>query len=176
MKITFIYTLADESGVRYVGKSDNPFVRLRYHKKECKKLRTHKEKWLFSTISNGGIIKLEILDEVSINDWISTEIYWIGQLKTWGFNLVNGTDWGEGSNGFKNKKHSLITIEKCRVAAKTLVLSKEARLKISNSNRTRVISDKAKANMSNSAMSRIRLNTSDSIKNKIKMVPLQEMV
>ena len=45
-------------------------------------------------------------------------MYWISQFKSWNFNLLNGTDGGEGSNGFKGKKHTDETKEKCKEGAK----------------------------------------------------------
>ena len=103
---TYIYTLSDNSGIRYVGKSDNPEIRLTKHLKECKMKRTRKEKWIFSLKESGGIPILEILDEIDSKEWSFFESYWISQLKSWGFNLVNGTSGGEGSDGFRGKKHS----------------------------------------------------------------------
>jgi group I intron endonuclease len=103
---TYIYTLSDNSGIRYVGKSDNPEARLTNHLKECKMQRTHKEKWILSLKESGKTPILEILDEINYKEWPFFESYWISQLKSWGFNLVNGTSGGEGSDGFRGKKHS----------------------------------------------------------------------
>lgn len=119
MKTTFIYTLSDISGIRYIGKADKPFDRLKDHLKESKKKRTRKEKWIYSLLQKGELPKLEILDEVSYNDWGFFEKYWISQFKAWNFSIINGTEGGEGSNGFKGKKHSEVTKEKCRKAGLT---------------------------------------------------------
>lgn len=114
--MTYIYTLSDENNkIRYVGKSNNPSLRLKEHLKESKKKKSYKDKWLQSLIEPP---KLLILDEVLEKDWVFWEIYWIEQLRQWGFNLVNGTYGGEGSNGFKGKKHSEETKLKCVEAAK----------------------------------------------------------
>ena len=111
---TYIYTLSDNSGIRYVGKSNNPEGRLRKHLKECKMKRTHKEKWIFSLKESGKIPILEVLDEIDHSEWSFYESYWISQLKSWGFNLLNGTSGGEGSDGFRGKSHSEETKEKLR--------------------------------------------------------------
>lgn len=111
---TYIYTLSDNSGIRYVGKSNNPEGRLRKHLKECKMKRTHKEKWIFSLKESGKIPILEVLDEIDHSEWSFYESYWISQLKSWGFNLLNGTSGGEGSDGFRGRKHSEETKEKLR--------------------------------------------------------------
>jgi len=111
MKIdtVFIYTLSDDSGVRYIGKSKNPKLRFKKHLKECRQKITAKEKWIFSLLSNGKKPVLEILEEIVNYDWQNTEIYWISQFKVWGFKILNGTSGGEGSDGFKGKKHSKTT-------------------------------------------------------------------
>lgn len=114
---TYIYTLADSTGIRYVGKSDNPEERFRNHLKECTRCRTKKERWIFSLKQQNLSPVLEILEIVNVTSWSESEMYWIAQLKAWGFNILNGTDGGEGSNGFKGKKHTEETKEKCRLAA-----------------------------------------------------------
>lgn len=106
MKIVYIYTLSDENEVRYVGKSKNPQLRLKKHLRECKQKRTAKEKWIYSLLTNGKKPILEILDEVHVSNWEQTEVYWIAQFKAWGFKILNSTSGGEGSDGFKGKKHS----------------------------------------------------------------------
>jgi hypothetical protein len=124
MKTTFIYTLSDSNGqVRYVGKSNNPNYRFKKHLIESKKAKTYKEKWINTELSNNRKIFLDIIDEVENEDWSFWESYWISQFITWGFNLVNGTSGGEGSDGFKGKKHSLETIKKI----KSYVHSEKAR-------------------------------------------------
>lgn len=136
---TFIYTLSIENDIRYVGKSNAPFGRLKKHLKECKLKRTKKEKWLFSLKEKGITPKLEILDEVSETDWSFYEKYWISQLKCWGFNLLNGTEGGEGSDGFRGKKHSNETKNKCKESAlKNRKLSDDDILEIRNSKEDRI--------------------------------------
>ena len=115
---TFIYTLSDSNGnIRYIGKTDKPEYRLNKHLKESKHQRTHKEKWINLVLSSGDNIFLEIIDIVDIKDWSFWEMYWISQMKAWGFNLVNGTSGGEGSDGFRNKKHNNATKLKCKISA-----------------------------------------------------------
>ncbi len=167
MNLTYIYTLSDNTGIRYVGKSNNPYKRLRDHKKECKKRRTHKEKWLYSLFESGCEIKLEILEEISNDNWCEAETYWISQLTAWGFRLVNGTRGGEGSNGFEGKRHSIETKQKCSEAARKLVLTDEMRNKISQSNRNRILSKESKERMSKKAKLRIRNLSSQETKDKI---------
>jgi group I intron endonuclease len=115
---SFIYTLSDPitKKVRYVGKTDNLDYRLKKHINESKNKRTHKEKWVDSLITQGLTPIMDILDIVNKTEWCFYETYWISQMKTWGFDLTNGTYGGEGSDGFKGKKHSNETKEKCRIA------------------------------------------------------------
>lgn len=155
MSLTYIYTLSDETGIRYVGKSNNPTRRFKDHLKECKKRRSHKEKWLYSIIQSGEKVTLEILDEIKEDEWNFSEIYWICQLKSWGFSLVNGTMGGEGSDGFKGKKHTLETKAKCAEAAKKVIFTEQIRNKISESNKLRIISQNSRDKMSKSAKLRL---------------------
>lgn len=112
--MTFIYTLSDASGIRYIGKSNNPLYRFKVHLKECKLKRTRKEKWIFSLLEKGNKPILEILEEIEDSNWEHAESFWISQFKAWGFNILNGTDGGDGSNGFKGKTHTEETKQKLR--------------------------------------------------------------
>lgn len=101
MKKTFIYTIADEYGeIRYVGKSNNPKNRLYKHLTE--KSNIHKYNWLKSIRKRGKMPIVEILEEVDLDDWEIHEIYWISQLRSWGFRLLNLTIGGEGGSEYKH--------------------------------------------------------------------------
>jgi DNA-binding XRE family transcriptional regulator len=63
--MTFIYTLSDSSGVRYIGKSDFPLERFRYHLKECKKQRTYKEKWIVK--AKNGYTRAQLAKEYNVS-------------------------------------------------------------------------------------------------------------
>jgi group I intron endonuclease len=95
---TQIYTLTDPNTnkIRYVGKSNNPTKRFYKHYKYCEH-KTHKNNWINKLISEGKKPILEIIDIVPINEWVFWEMYWIEQMKVWGFDLVNGTIGGDGS-------------------------------------------------------------------------------
>ena len=155
---TYIYTLSDSSGIRYIGKSDFPCKRFKMHIKESKLRRTRKEKWMDTLLKNGGKIEMEIIDVVDILDWSFFESYWISQLKAWGFDILNGTDGGEGSNGFKGKSHSTETKEKLRKLATGRIPTNETREKISDSNRKRIVSESTKEKISQKAKNRSFLN------------------
>lgn len=117
MEKTYIYALIYEDVVKYIGKANNPVIRRKKHLRECKFKRTKKEKWIFSKLKEKEKIELLILDEVDENNWSFFEQHWISLFKSWGFNLLNGTDGGEGSNGFKGRKHTDETKLKCKIAA-----------------------------------------------------------
>lgn len=101
MKITYIYTLScpitDE--VRYVGKALNPKQRYNEHLSPSRtRDGTHKSNWIKSLLLNGMKPTMHIIDE-TINGYKELEIYWISQMKTWGFNLTNLTLGGDGTVG-----------------------------------------------------------------------------
>lgn len=113
---TFIYLLLENETPMYVGKSNNPLKRIGYHLKESKNNKTLKEQWIYSLLQRKQVPELFILDEVKECDWQFFEQYWISVFKTWGFNLLNGTIGGEGSDGFRGRKHSKETLQKCSLA------------------------------------------------------------
>ena len=98
----FIYTISDNNGnVRYIGKTLNFKRRQREHIKCYSKSNTYKNNWIKSLIKNGDYPVISILDEVEYEDSAFFETYWISQFKSWGFNLTNLTDGGDGTFGYK---------------------------------------------------------------------------
>lgn len=98
----YIYTLSDSSTdeIRYVGKAKNPYKRFEQHLREAKanKYSSHKDNWIRILLSKNIEVKMEILDFIEDIDWKWLEIYWIAQLRNWGFKLTNMTDGGDGNN------------------------------------------------------------------------------
>lgn len=94
MKTTFIYGLTDpRTGVvRYVGKANDPQLRLTQHLKE--EGRTHKFYWIRHLAKLNLEPGLVILEEVGGEKeaWGEAERKWISQLP----NLTNGTKGGDG--------------------------------------------------------------------------------
>lgn len=100
MKKTFIYTLVDPiSGhVRYVGKTDYPDTRLKYHIKSIKVTKNkHKVSWIKNLLTMKLKPILEIIDEVNYSEWEFWEQHYISLYKSWGFKLINKTFGGEGA-------------------------------------------------------------------------------
>lgn len=144
MEKTFIYTLKDPitNEIRYIGKSDKPESRLIEHIKKSKYTKTYKNNWIISLLKKDLKPILEILDIVDSNNWGFWEKYWISQFRTWGFNLTNISEGGDGGNfGFecnkkismrlKNRVFSKVTLEKMRESAKLRKITDEGRKKLS---------------------------------------------
>jgi len=98
METTNIYTLTDPrtNKVRYVGKANNVSQRYRAHLNKARKHQTHKWNWIQELKQEGLKPIVDVIDVVPIDSWQYWEIYWISQMKQWGFNLVNYTSGGDG--------------------------------------------------------------------------------
>ena len=101
MRIVYIYTLSDPitNMVKYVGKTFRVNRRLNDHLK-CNG-NSKKDTWIKSILNMGNKPILEIIEVTNDIDCNSLEIYWISQFKTWGFDLKNMTNGGDGSYGLK---------------------------------------------------------------------------
>ena len=97
---TIIYCLVSEddiNNIKYVGITRrNPEYRLSNHIYEAKKEPNKNERTRWISQNNFNIKQI-ILDSVDGNP-IFWEQYWISQIKTWGFNLVNSNNGGGGLN------------------------------------------------------------------------------
>lgn len=127
----FIYTLSepDLKTIRYVGKTNNIQKRYLHHLKVFRK--NHKDQWVKSLIVKNKVPVIEILDEVNELEWRFWEQYWISQIKSWGFNLTNQTNGGEGFEcGIKNPAHLIHVKEIHSKTHKNKKLSKETKEKI----------------------------------------------
>lgn len=98
MTTTFIYALKDpDSGeVRYIGKAGNPSNRLKEHLRETKKATHHRANWVRSLLKRGVAPVLEVVDEVSLDDWKAAEAAYIEFYKENGAPLVNTVSGGMG--------------------------------------------------------------------------------
>ncbi len=98
MKNVYIYALIDprNNQVRYIGKANNPEDRYKNHYNSARDKNTHKRNWINNVRKDGLRPELLILDEVSIDNWQYWECFYISLYKTYGFNLVNYTNGGDG--------------------------------------------------------------------------------
>ena len=129
---TFIYTLTDPrtNQIRYVGKSNKPSKRLSCHLGRTEK--NHKYSWLKQLDNEGLKPILDIIDEVPNDEWRFWEQYWISQFRTWGFDLTNLTDGGEGfASGELNPAHLPHVKELRSKIHKGKIITQEMRDKIS---------------------------------------------
>ncbi len=124
-----IYALTDPrtKEIRYIGKSIRYKGRFRDHLNDNSK--THKVNWIKSLKSRGLIPGLVVLQQFDDNaDWQEIERFWIRIAKKNNWDLVNGTDGGdgvlnvsgEGAERMKRtwigRKHTPQAIEKMRLA------------------------------------------------------------
>lgn len=97
MKPVFIYALNCSAGrTRYIGKTKNPRDRVSQHVCEARRETHHRACWIKSLGGLGVRPILEILDEVPEAEASFWEREYIRLYKALGFDLVNGTDGGEG--------------------------------------------------------------------------------
>jgi hypothetical protein len=115
-----IYTLSDPDTniVKYVGQTHRKSLKQRLNEHIYKsKISSYKiSNWIKSLAKNNKYPVIELLDEVPENDWVFWEIYWIEQIKTWGFDLKN-TQVG-GNAGNLGRKASEETKKKMSISRK----------------------------------------------------------
>jgi group I intron endonuclease len=144
MKQTIIYTLSDPTTneVRYVGKTKSSLTtRLSQHIHDSLNNGTnsHKKAWIKGLILKGLLPIIEKLEIILDNDcWKNREQYWIAQFKSWGFNLTNMTDGGDGN---QNQVMSIESRLKRSIALKGKPRSKEVIEKISKSHLGKKLTD-----------------------------------
>lgn len=106
-KLTCIYTLAETTNpnnIRYVGKTVASLKKRRsQHIYSIKRESNHRINWISSITKNVGVdnLSIEPLEYCRWDESQDLEIYWISQMISWGFNLVNSSLGGEGNYGLK---------------------------------------------------------------------------
>lgn len=107
-----IYTLTDPrtNEVRYVGKTKGTLKRrLNGHMCEARSgAMYYKAKWVRVLIKEGLIPIIEEIDRIDSENWAWLEQYWISQFISWGFNLTNATNGGDGNQGQKQTIESRV--------------------------------------------------------------------
>lgn len=99
-KRVWIYTLSDPRNglIKYVGKTSRVKKRIGEHIRELQG-NTKKINWIKSLKKTGLNPIFEEIEETDVENCDFLEMYWISQFKTWGFELKNHTDGGDGSYG-----------------------------------------------------------------------------
>jgi hypothetical protein len=129
---TYIYTLTDPTNgsVRYVGKSDNPEKRLNSHIYETKthpERSDHKNNWIRSLLFMGVKPTVEIIDEISVDNWEFWELHYYQLYKSWGFDLTNDSRYiGIGSTALTLEQKNKIPKTRKPFSEETLKRMSEA--------------------------------------------------
>lgn len=94
----YIYCLVDpiDNLPKYIGKSKTPDKRLYEHIRRSSKGKTKKNSWIIYLLNNSLKPTMEIIDIVDINQCNFWESHYISLYKSWGFNLKNMTNGGDG--------------------------------------------------------------------------------
>lgn len=109
--MTFIYTLADpRTGlVRYLGKTCVKLnKRYSQHLYQWKRRHTKVNSWIKKLYKLNLKPVMEVVDCVENDSWEFWEKYYISLFKTWGFDLCNHTEGGNGVQGYKHSKQTII--------------------------------------------------------------------
>lgn len=114
MKV-LIYTLTDPNSlqVRYVGKTTRSLNR-RWHEHLRSKNKSHTVSWIKSLLNKDQRPIIELLDESSQEMWQIDEKYWISQFKSWGFNLTNDKEGGQGGTHSEETRQKMSKTRKGR--------------------------------------------------------------
>lgn len=99
---TFIYALVDPrtQSIRYIGKANEPAIRLRHHLKE--RYKSRKCSWVQSLAKQGLAPQLLIIECVHVSQWQERERYWIAFYRAQDDQLLNDTDGGDGVHGMRH--------------------------------------------------------------------------
>jgi len=109
-----IYTLTDprDNLVKYVGKTKSTLKkRLQSHESDARtrKVRNLNINWIKNLLDNGLHPIIEELESVSEFEWEQAEIFWINQIRVWGFQIKNMTIGGDRGGDWTGKHHTVET-------------------------------------------------------------------
>ena len=96
-----LYKLSDPrypDDIRYIGQTSKSLKnRLSIHISPKSLIsKTHKNNWIKSLLDINILPSITLLEEVSIEEWNTKEIFWIKFYRDLGYRLTNSTDGGEG--------------------------------------------------------------------------------
>lgn len=148
MKTGIIYTLSHPTTkkVVYIGKTIHTLKdRLYGHIGDSKRHNRKICKWINKLTSEGLLPLIEELDCSSEKDLARLEIFYIELFKSWGFDLKNHTNGGEGLIGFNHSEKSKLLMSMKRMGEKNSFYNKthtqEAKDKISLSRKGKKMSE-----------------------------------
>lgn len=108
-----IYKLIDPetNEIRYIGRTIQTLPnRLKKHLKADDK--SHRVNWIKSLSNKGLVPKIELICETTtFDDCCELERFYINKYKKLGIKLVNMTDGGDGSIGFKHSDETIIKLK-----------------------------------------------------------------
>lgn len=108
-----IYKLIDPetNEIRYIGRTIQTLLnRLKKHLKADDK--SHRVNWIKSLSKKGLEPKIELICETTtFDDCCELERFYINKYKKLGLKLVNMTDGGDGSIGFKHSDETIIKLK-----------------------------------------------------------------
>lgn len=101
----FVYALVDPrtDTIRYIGQTINGMDRATAHWRR-KTIREHNDlchAWVRKLLSLQLVPEVVILEECSEDDLNLNEMFWIASIRASGGQLLNMTDGGEGTHGFR---------------------------------------------------------------------------
>ena len=111
MQTTFIYGLECPltKQIKYIGKANDVKRRLRQHLHQSKSSNSGKNLWIKDLLSHNLRPSIVTLDEVPMDEWGYWERWWLELCVSWGFDMVNLLQGGNGCS-----THAKETIEKIR--------------------------------------------------------------
>lgn len=89
----YIYGLrsSEDSTIMYVGKTNNPAMRLLSHASEAASAGSKKQQWIQSVIATGAELEMVIIDRISDdNSWRDLERFWVAYFTDINPALTNG--------------------------------------------------------------------------------------
>lgn len=143
---TFIYALADSrpgGGIRYVGKSNRPYERVKQHVLPHLNIdNVQKNLWLRELRDSHNSPRVIIIEAVPLDSWQDAEIKWIARLRAEGHDLTNTMNGGNGSRFVSEEAR-----QKISAAQKGRVRTPETIAKLRRSLTGRIIPPETRAKM-----------------------------
>jgi len=146
-----IYSLMDPTDpfTMYIGKTIKALKdRFKRHLNEVKKYDTLKSRW-FKDLKQKGIEPIiELIDIVPEKEWSFWEVWYVNLFRSWGFNLKNTTDGGDGGIGIHHREEIIAKIKAKLSTMENPSKRPEVRKKISEALKGRVITEEWRKKMS----------------------------